>query len=140
MTNENIELLKATGNQVEQSLDGASRTLHRKTHQTIRKVTIDINDKFHFNTAISAVMELTNTLYALTGEQNTEDILKILSMAIDSETEANEHYRKMADETIDPTGKEMFLKLADEETLHRRILSDEFYHLSNQGNVWVWGD
>ncbi len=32
-------------------------------HQTIRKVGRDIEDRFHFNTAISAVMELVNTLY-----------------------------------------------------------------------------
>jgi leucyl-tRNA synthetase len=53
-------------------LSPASRELHRKTHQTIRKVDNDISDKFHFNTAISAVMELTNTLYTLTGENSAE--------------------------------------------------------------------
>ncbi len=36
------------------------RDLHRKTHETIKKVTEDIEDRFHFNTAISAVMELFN--------------------------------------------------------------------------------
>ncbi|MFQ6112008.1 MAG: class I tRNA ligase family protein, partial [Nitrospinota bacterium] len=36
--------------------------LRKKTHQTIRKVTEDIERRFHFNTAISAIMELTNTL------------------------------------------------------------------------------
>ncbi len=36
------------------------RSLHRKTHQTIQKVTSDIEDRFHFNTAVSAVMELVN--------------------------------------------------------------------------------
>ncbi|MCX5852011.1 MAG: leucine--tRNA ligase [Deltaproteobacteria bacterium] len=39
------------------------KKLYRKVHQTIRKVTIDIEDRFHFNTAISAVMELVNLLY-----------------------------------------------------------------------------
>ena len=37
--------------------------LHRKTHLTIKKVTEDIRDRFHFNTAIAAVMELVNQLY-----------------------------------------------------------------------------
>ncbi len=36
--------------------------LQRKLHQTIKKVSYDIEDDFHFNTAISAVMELFNTL------------------------------------------------------------------------------
>jgi leucyl-tRNA synthetase len=34
-------------------------SLHRKTHQTIRKVTSDM-DTFHFNTGIAALMELVN--------------------------------------------------------------------------------
>jgi leucyl-tRNA synthetase len=45
------------------ALDGELKNLRRKTHQTIRKVTRDIDDRFHFNTAISAVMELVNALY-----------------------------------------------------------------------------
>jgi leucyl-tRNA synthetase len=44
-------------------LDGDLKALRRKTHQTIRKVTSDIEGRFHFNTAISAVMELVNALY-----------------------------------------------------------------------------
>ncbi|MFP4475338.1 MAG: leucine--tRNA ligase [Desulfatibacillaceae bacterium] len=39
--------------------------LYRKSHQTIRKVSADIEERFHFNTAISAVMELVNAVYAL---------------------------------------------------------------------------
>jgi leucyl-tRNA synthetase len=42
------------------ALTGSLRDLYRKTHQTIKKVTRDIEDRFHFNTAISAVMELVN--------------------------------------------------------------------------------
>ncbi len=43
--------------------EGELKELRRKTHQTIKKVTADIEDRFHFNTAISAVMELVNALY-----------------------------------------------------------------------------
>ena len=35
-----------------------------KMHQTVKKVTEDIDGSFHFNTAISAIMELVNTVYA----------------------------------------------------------------------------
>ncbi len=44
------------------ALPAALQPLHRKTHLTIRKVTSDIEERFHFNTAISAVMELVNEL------------------------------------------------------------------------------
>ena len=40
------------------------KALLRKMHQTIKKVTDDINGGFHFNTAISAVMELVNHIYS----------------------------------------------------------------------------
>ena len=40
------------------------RTLRRTIHETIARVTDDIERDFHFNTAISAVMELVNALYA----------------------------------------------------------------------------
>ncbi|MFZ5562477.1 MAG: class I tRNA ligase family protein, partial [Thermodesulfobacteriota bacterium] len=42
------------------------RPVYRKAHQTIRRVTADIEERFHFNTAISAVMELVNEMYAVT--------------------------------------------------------------------------
>jgi len=43
-------------------LPEALKVLYKKTHQTIQRVTRDIEDRFHFNTAISAVMELVNAL------------------------------------------------------------------------------
>jgi leucyl-tRNA synthetase len=41
----------------------AGRAFRRVIHETIRKVTHDIEHDFHFNTAISAVMELVNALH-----------------------------------------------------------------------------
>jgi leucyl-tRNA synthetase len=40
------------------------RDLRRTIHRTIKKVTEDIEDRFHFNTAIAAIMELSNALNA----------------------------------------------------------------------------
>jgi leucyl-tRNA synthetase len=42
----------------------AGRAFRRTIHETIKRVTDDIEKDFHFNTAISAVMELVNALYA----------------------------------------------------------------------------
>jgi leucyl-tRNA synthetase len=39
-------------------LDDRTRSLHRRTHETIRRVTEDLGERLHFNTAIAAVMEL----------------------------------------------------------------------------------
>ncbi|MGE5244550.1 MAG: leucine--tRNA ligase [Betaproteobacteria bacterium] len=42
----------------------AERALRRKTHETIRRVTVDIEERMHLNTAVSSLMELVNELYA----------------------------------------------------------------------------
>jgi leucyl-tRNA synthetase len=44
-------------------LSQADRDIFRKTHQTLKRVAEDI-DRFHFNTAISAVMELVNAVFS----------------------------------------------------------------------------
>ena len=44
-------------------LTPAERALRRKTHETIRRVTGDLDPRVHLNTAISAMMELVNDLY-----------------------------------------------------------------------------
>ena len=46
------------------ALDDDERGLRRATHQTIKRVTGDIDPRMHLNTAISAMMELVNELYA----------------------------------------------------------------------------
>ena len=44
--------------------EGGQKAL-RKLHQTIGKITSDFDSRWHFNTSIAALMELTNELYAL---------------------------------------------------------------------------
>ncbi|NLA42094.1 MAG: leucine--tRNA ligase [Smithella sp.] len=60
---EDIRAVAPTAGPLE--LTGDIKALRRKTHQTIRKVSQDIENRFHFNTAISAVMELVNVLYGV---------------------------------------------------------------------------
>jgi leucyl-tRNA synthetase len=48
----------------EKTLNTDDRGLERKIHQTVKKVTMDIEGDFKFNTAISAIMELVNTTYS----------------------------------------------------------------------------
>ncbi|HVB98865.1 MAG TPA: leucine--tRNA ligase [Candidatus Dormibacteraeota bacterium] len=44
-------------------LTDAERSLLRKTHQTLKRVTDDFELRWHFNTSVAAVMELVNVLY-----------------------------------------------------------------------------
>jgi leucyl-tRNA synthetase len=45
-------------------LNETERALRRKTHETIKRVTLDLDPRVHLNTAVSAMMELVNELYA----------------------------------------------------------------------------
>jgi leucyl-tRNA synthetase len=45
-------------------LPPAARAVQRKLHQTIKRVSDDFQGRWHFNTCISAIMELVNALYA----------------------------------------------------------------------------
>jgi leucyl-tRNA synthetase len=53
------------------SLNPAERALRRKTHDTIRRVTADIEQRQQLNTAVSALMELVNELYAFSEQTVT---------------------------------------------------------------------
>jgi leucyl-tRNA synthetase len=46
-----------------EGLNDAERKVRRKTHETIRRVTADVEQRIHLNTAVSGLMELVNDLY-----------------------------------------------------------------------------
>ncbi|SHK09964.1 leucyl-tRNA synthetase [Desulfatibacillum alkenivorans DSM 16219] len=65
-------------------LDGYLKDLYKKTHQTIKKVTEDIDGRFHFNTAIAAVMELVNMVYGLDDDLQDEKRAGVLRAAVEA--------------------------------------------------------
>jgi leucyl-tRNA synthetase len=54
-----------------EDLTPGERALRRKTHETIRRVTSDIESRQQLNTAVSALMELVNELYAFSEQTET---------------------------------------------------------------------
>jgi leucyl-tRNA synthetase len=69
LVQEDLERLKGPASIREPAaLTGENRSLYIKLNQTLKKVSEDIEDRFHFNTAISAIMELVNALYLFRGE------------------------------------------------------------------------
>jgi rubrerythrin len=65
--------------------------------------------------------------------------LDALRVAIGAEERAVSEYRALAEAAPDARGQDMFQKLAAEEELHRKLLDDQYYALTNRG-VWLWGD
>ncbi|MBL7071643.1 MAG: leucine--tRNA ligase [Candidatus Omnitrophica bacterium] len=64
--------------------DEQNKDLTRMIHATIKKVTEDMERDFHFNTAISSVMELVNKIYLVMGDKKviTEPVKKAAKTAV----------------------------------------------------------
>lgn len=67
-----MPLLESSANDIQKPFDEESKLLLNKLHATIKKVTEDIRDRFNFNTAISAIMELCNSLSTYREHQNMD--------------------------------------------------------------------
>jgi leucyl-tRNA synthetase len=82
----NHEALSTGTETAAESIDPSQLTsqalqLFRKTHQTIRKVTTDIEREYHFNTAIAGLMELMNDLAS--HEPGSNEDLVVFKFAIE---------------------------------------------------------
>jgi leucyl-tRNA synthetase len=69
--------------------DAAEKKLRRKTHDTIRRITVDVEQRIHLNTAVSALMELVNDLYAFgdalqKGQSSRPEAFTALREAVDA--------------------------------------------------------
>lgn len=73
----------AAGTYDAESLSKEDRELRRMLHVTIKRVTDDIVQRFNFNTAISAIMELVNALYA-TREKHLSPNAALINEIIDN--------------------------------------------------------
>jgi leucyl-tRNA synthetase len=65
-----------------QDLTKAERDLRRKEHETLLKVSRDLEHEFQFNTCIAAVMELMNALNASQGELSQADKGKLVLSSV----------------------------------------------------------
>jgi leucyl-tRNA synthetase len=65
-------------------LSGSARDLRRKTHQTIRKVTSDIEDRVQLNTAVAALMELLNEIQRVEAEVREGPARAVLLEALET--------------------------------------------------------
>jgi leucyl-tRNA synthetase len=63
---ESLPLIATAGRVDTAAIGEEAKGLRRTVHKTIRKVTDDLDERFHFNTAIAAVMELVNAIQAFT--------------------------------------------------------------------------
>ena len=71
-----VNRLQASGQKSQVNDKRQITNLKRKIHQTIKKVTEDIERDFHFNTAISAIMELVNEIYLEIDKTGSSDDIK----------------------------------------------------------------
>jgi len=81
-----------------------AKALRRKVHQTIRKVGEDI-EKFAFNTAVAALMEMTNEMYSFKAEGKSAAMSEAVEMLVLLLAPMTPH---VADELWETLGKQGF--------------------------------
>jgi leucyl-tRNA synthetase len=79
-----VDILKGAPGKPAAGLVGVNREMRRITHNTIKKVTEDIGNRFNFNTAVSAVMELVNALYQFKEVPESDRDPAVLREAVDA--------------------------------------------------------
>jgi len=70
---DNMEDIRSNSNINPDTLDGDAKDLWRQTHHTIDGVSRDIEDRFHFNTAIAKIMILSNRISELAAKVTQTD-------------------------------------------------------------------
>ena len=67
----------------ERELTAADKELRRVTHATLKKVTSDIAERFNFNTAISAMMEMVNAMTAYRDAEKENSNAAVINDAVE---------------------------------------------------------
>jgi leucyl-tRNA synthetase len=82
-----VRIAKASAVPVSAS-SGKEKRLLRKAHQTLQRVTSDFETRWHFNSAIALIMELTNEIYACepleegVREEVQKEVLELLTLML----------------------------------------------------------
>ncbi|HEY6872595.1 MAG TPA: leucine--tRNA ligase [Geobacteraceae bacterium] len=77
LVHDTLPLLGHAGQIDTMSIGEGGKALRRTVHKTIRKVTEDIEERFHFNTAIAAIMEMVNTVQAFEPKNDPANALVV---------------------------------------------------------------
>jgi rubrerythrin len=70
-------------------------------------------------------------------EPNSKSVISIITAALGLEKTAEKAYADLADQTTDPKGRALFVRLSEEEYKHWRILNEAYWNLNNLG-TWKW--
>jgi len=78
-----LPAIEGAGAPEPEQLTAEGKKLRRAVHKTIKKVTEDVEERFHFNTAIAAVMELVNAIQAF-GAKGAPENVAVVREAVES--------------------------------------------------------
>ena len=115
--------LEARSSKLEGKEKQSVEKLRRKIHLTIKKVTEDIEREFHFNTAISAIMELVNEIYKLEARsskleaRSSKEVLSASSLQLPAIKEAIETVVILLSPFVPHMAEEMWQKLGKKNSI-----------------------
>jgi leucyl-tRNA synthetase len=96
------------------NVEPAERELRRAIHMALKKVTEDIEERFNFNTAISAVMEAVNAAYSYMNEKEEDIDTGVMAEALNLLV-------LMLAPFAPHLGEEMWQRLGNIDSVHRQV-------------------
>jgi rubrerythrin len=73
----------------------------------------------------------------ITKDPHRKSLMEIISVAVDLEKKAEKAYADIAAQITDSHGRQMFIRLSEEEHNHYRILKEAYWSLNDTG-IWNW--
>jgi leucyl-tRNA synthetase len=111
---EYVDLFKGARMDMPEELGPRERELRRIVHGSVKKITSDIFDRYSFNTAISAIMELVNGLYQYkdipTGKQDLGVVREAIELLLLVLAPFTPH-----------VAEELWHRLGHSESIHRQL-------------------
>ncbi len=112
--------------------NGLEGDLLHVTHKTIKKVTTDIEKRFHFNTAIASIMEMVNYLYTI----NPDD-LEDTSEALYAYLSCLKHLLLLINPFVPHMGEELWHRIGGEGYLLQKPWPDYIEEYTRQDVVTI---
>jgi leucyl-tRNA synthetase len=116
-------------------LSAPQRKLRRRTHQLIRSITENFEERLRLNTCISSLMELTNELYAFDAEVDRAGTLTALDISL--AREATEALIRMLTPFCPHIAEELWEEMGHSESLARAAWPDFNVELTREEEVEI---
>jgi rubrerythrin len=97
----------------------------------------EVGADYDFRDVIKAIFSQANAAIAATGDKPAVELTEVYDAAIEAELESVHYYADALNHTNDPTAREFFSVLVEQEKLHHKLLKDTQQYLDDP-SAWYF--